>query len=355
MKILFSGGGTAGSVIPLLTLYSKLKESRNNVEGFFIGTRKGDPEQKLLRGYGMKYFSIFGGKIRRYLDIRNATDLFLIGIGFFQSLYILASNNINIVVAAGGYISVPVIYAAWLLRKKILIHQQDIRPSLSNKITALLAHRITVTFEKSLQDFPRDKTIWTGNPSRPDIHHGSKSYTYKNFKLEQDTPLLLVVGGGTGALGLNTIVNQSLSELINICQIIHLTGAGKHVTGIESPRYHQYEFLTEDMKDVLTAADLVVSRAGLSALTEFSLLGKPIILVPMYKSHQEDNADYFALKGAAHVIKQQNLSPGILVNKVNELLTDNNARSELSKKISTMIKPNATENIIQEITKLLEA
>ena len=260
-----------------------------------------------------------------------------------------------IVVAAGGYISVPVIYAAWLLRKKILIHQQDIRPSLSNKITAVFANRITVTFEKSLQDFPRRKTVWTGNPSRPDIDQGSKSYAYKNFKLEQDTPLVLVVGGGTGALGLNTIINQALSELIKNCQIIHLTGPGKHVTGIESSRYHQYEFLTEDMKDVLTAADIVVSRAGLSALTEYSLLQKPTIIVPMYKSHQEDNANYFAEKGAAYVIKQQNLSPGILINKVNELLMNDHAREQLSKKIGTIIKPNATENIIQEIIKLLEA
>jgi len=353
MRILFAGGGTAGSVVPLLTLYTELKESQNNLEGFFIGTRKGDPEKKLLRGYGMKYIPIFGGKIRRYFDIRNATDLFLIIIGFFQSLFILATYNITIVVAAGGYISVPVICAAWLLRKKILIHQQDIRPSLSNKITAVFAQRITVTFEKSLQDFPRLKTVWTGNPSRPDIDQGSKSYAYKNFKLERDVPLLLVVGGGTGALGLNTVVNQSLPELIKICQIIHLTGAGKHVTGVESSRYHQYEFITEDMKDVLAASDLIVSRAGLSALTELSLLHKPIILVPMYKSHQEDNAEYFEEKGAAFVIKQQNFSPGILVNKVKELLADDDAREQLSKKIGTMIKPNATENIIQEITKLL--
>ena len=354
MKVILSGGGTAGSVMPLLAIYSEIKKQRGDTEFLFIGTRKGEPEKKILSSYHIPFRPIFGGKLRRYFDLRNISDILLILIGFIQSIYIILKFRPDVVMGAGGFISVPVIWAAWVLQKKIIIHQQDIKPSLSNILTMNLAHKITVTFERSLRNFPAGKTIWTGNPVRSDIIEGNRQRAYERFALKPDIPLVLIMGGGTGALSVNTIVNQALPELIKFCQIIHLTGVGKKVTGIASEQYQQFEFLEEEMKDVLVAADLVVSRAGLSVLTEFSILGKPVILIPLPKSHQEENAEYFSEKGAAKVIHQKNLSPRILVSKVKELLNDKAALNILSSKIGKMTKPQATAMIVEQIFNLVK-
>ena len=153
---------------------------------------------------------------------------------------------------------------------------------------------------------------------------------------------------------MNTITNQALPELIKFCQIVHLTGAGKKVTGIQSDRYQQHEFLGGEMNDILMAADLVISRAGLAAVTEFCILGKPAILVPLPNSHQENNASYFAEKGAAIVIQQQNLSPNILADKIKKLTEDKQALSILGENIKKMMKPGANKLITDEIIKFSE-
>jgi UDP-N-acetylglucosamine--N-acetylmuramyl-(pentapeptide) pyrophosphoryl-undecaprenol N-acetylglucosamine transferase len=354
MKIILAGGSTAGSVMPLLAVYSEIKKQRPDTEFLFVGTRNGEPEKKLLRGYGIPFKPIYGGKLRRYIDIRNISDLVLILIGFFQSLVFINRLKVDIIIGAGGFISVPVIWAGWVLRKKILIHQQDIKPSLSNILCLNLANRITVTFEKSLRNFPAGKTIWTGNPVREDILKGDKEKAITTFKLKSNVPIVLIVGGSTGALGLNTIVNQALPDLVKFCQIFHLTGAGKKVTGIQSDRYQQHEFLNDEMNDVLMAADLIISRAGLAAVTEFCTLSKPVILVPLPNSHQENNASYFAEKGAAMVIQQQNLSPSILADKIKKLIGDKHALSMLTENIKKMMKPGANRLITDKIFKLAE-
>jgi UDP-N-acetylglucosamine--N-acetylmuramyl-(pentapeptide) pyrophosphoryl-undecaprenol N-acetylglucosamine transferase len=354
MNIIIAGGGTAGSIIPLVAVAGELKKRKPDTHILLIGTRTGVPEKKIVSDYNFAYKSILGGKIRRYFDLRNATDIFLTIIGFIQSLIIIIRNKTDVILGAGGYISVPVIWAGWVLRKKILIHQQDLKPSLSNILTRGLANRITVTFEKSLNFFPAAKTVWTGNPVRREVRSGRKETALKKFSLWPDVPIVLVTGGGTGASHINSIINQALPGLIEICQVIHITGYGKKVTGIASNRYQQYEFLTDDMPHLLAAADLIVSRAGLSALTEFSILGKPVILIPLPDSHQEENAQYFSEKNAAIVMEEKNISPSIIADKIKELLADKNSLMMLSATIKKMIKPNATDTLIGEIEHLLK-
>jgi len=354
MKVILAGGGTAGSVMPLLALYSEIKKRYSNTEFLFIGTKEGRPEKKLLRGYSIQFESIQVGKFRRYFDLRNFFDIFKTIVGFVQAIGIISKFKPDIIIGAGSFVSVPVVWAGWVSKAKILIHQQDIKPSLSNILCINLAHRITVTFEKSLRNFPTGKTVWTGNPVRQNIFTGSKEQAIEEFKINKDLPFVLVVGGSSGALGLNTITNQALPDLIKYCQVIHLTGEGKKVKGIESDRYQQYEFLGDEMKNVLAAADLIISRAGLAAVTEYSILGKPVVLIPLPHSHQENNAEYFAEKGAAVVIKQQNLSPDILNDKIEKLLEDRHALTILSNNMKKMMKPKASELIVDEIIKLIE-
>lgn len=353
MRLILAGGGTAGSVMPLLAIYTEIRRRKPEANFLFVGTKKGKPEKVLLEGYNIKFTAIHGGKLRRYFDLRNLLDIFLILIGFIQSISIILRFKPDLVIGAGGFISVPIIWAAWLLRKKILIHQQDIKVSLSNILTMNLANRITVTFEESLGDFPAVKTIWTGNPVRSDIIKGDREKACQRFNLKPNLPLLLVMGGGTGSVSLNNIVNQSLTKLVEFCQIIHLTGLGKRVSGVDNENYQQFEFLKDRIGDVMAAADIVISRAGLSALTEFSTLGKSVILIPLPNSHQLKNADYFHQKKAAIIIYQENLSPQILVTKVRELIEDKSLALLLSDNIRKVMKHKAVNIITEEIINLV--
>lgn len=354
MKIILTGGGTAGSVIPLLAIAAQIKKQNPDAQFLFIGTKKGQPEKELAEKYNIPFTSIHGGKLRRYFDLRNIIDIFLIIIGFFQSLFIISKFKPDIILGAGGFIQVPVIWAGKFLGKKIIIHQQDLKPSLANKLTSCYADKITVTFEKSLNDFKKEKTVLTGNPVRKKILNGDKEVAYKTFNLNKNLPVILFVGGGTGALGLNIIIEKALPKLVEFCQIIHLTGKDKKVGDFNHENYHPYEFLKDEMKEALTVADLIVSRAGMSALTEFSVLGKPIILVPLPKSHQEENALFFSQNRAANVIYYTDLKSELLTEKIKSLLNNKEEINILSENIKKIIKPEAAQSITSEIFKLVK-
>ncbi|MDP2683698.1 MAG: undecaprenyldiphospho-muramoylpentapeptide beta-N-acetylglucosaminyltransferase [bacterium] len=354
MKIMMAGGGTAGSISPLISIYEKIKSIEPNAEFVFISTKKGIPENEILRGYSMEVIPIYGGKIRRYFDLRNISDIFLTLIGFFQALKIIINTKPDIIIGTGSYISVPVIWAGWVNRVKILIHQQDIVPSLSNIFSINFAHKITVSFEKSLRNFPSRKTIWTGNPVKQEILKGDPEQANQKFNLDKNLPLILVMGGSTGSLGINTIVNQSLPELVKFAQVIVITGPEKKIQGIASDRFKQFEFINDGMNNLLARADLVVSRAGLSSITELSALGKLSILIPMPNTHQEKNAEYLTEHKAAIVINQLNLSPGILIEKIETILNSNFERNNLQQNIQKIMKNNAADLIVGEIINLVK-
>jgi len=346
-KIFLSGGGTGGSVTPLLALYDTLK-NENNFEFFWVGTKNGI-EKQLIKAEGLPYIAIPSGKLRRYFSWKNFTDVFLIIAAFFKSLFILSKHKPTLFVSAGGFVSVPMAWAAWVMRIPVLIHQQDIRPGLANKLMAPVATKITVTFEASLKNYG-PKAEWIGNPIRPkikeiiDIEVAKKSLGINTAK-----PILLVVGGGTGAQAINDLLVKSLDKLLPACEIIHVYGKNK-MKEISRPGYHAFALLqNEEMIKALKIADVVVSRCGLGFLTELAALKKAAILIPMPNSHQEDNAQIFADKEAAIVLDETKISEEIFADNVFKLLSDDNKKEKLKNKISKVMKENATENVIKII------
>ena len=249
---------------------------------------------------------------------------------------------------AGSFAGVPVAWASWLLRIPILIHQQDIVAGLANKLMANIAKKITVSFEVSLKDFFPSKTVLTGNPVREEIYSCDAEKSKEFFKLKKDLPLLLILGGGTGAQFINELVEKSLAELLQFCQIIHLTGAGKSLE-VEAENYHQFEFLTNEMPEALCAADLVVSRAGISTLSELIILGKPVILIPIPQSHQEINAQYFQKNNAVLALRQENLNQAIFTDAIKELFFDKASMANLSRNILKMMDRRGAERVAKEL------
>ncbi|MDD4606844.1 MAG: undecaprenyldiphospho-muramoylpentapeptide beta-N-acetylglucosaminyltransferase [Patescibacteria group bacterium] len=351
MRILLSGGGTAGSVSPLISIKEELQSRNLQAEFLFIGTLKGQPEKDMLSD--IKYQGMISAKWRRYFSWQNLLAPFLFLIAICQSVFIIAKFKPDIVLSAGSFVSVPLIWTAKLMGVPSLIHQQDVRPGLANKLMSPWADKITVTFKKSLLDFP-NKSVWTGNPVRQALLNVDKNKALETLKLNKNLPVLLIMGGGTGALDLNKIIVQSLPELTQFCQVIHLTGKDKKIDFKNKfNNYQSYEFLKEKMGDAYAVADIVISRAGLSSLTELSVLQKITIMIPMPQSHQEDNAQILADNQAGLILNQNNLTPQILINEIKNLLQDKNRQLKYKKNISQLIKPQAEKLIVNEILKLI--
>lgn len=352
MKIVFTGGGTAGSVVPLIAIHNHLEKSIPGMQTLFIGTRRGQPEKALLRNRDIIFTSIFSGKMRRYFDIRNLSDTILILIGFFQAIVKLIKFKPSVVVGAGSFTSVPVIFAAKFLNIPVLIHQQDIRPSLSNLLVRGIVDRITVTFKKSLEDFKRKKAIHTGNPFRSSIKDGDKQRFYRNFGMKSELPVVFIMGGGTGAQFINELVVRSFDRLVEQYQIVHTTGEGKSVVVPNHSNYVQREFISDEIPDVFAAADVVVSRAGLSSITELSALGKPSIIIPIPNSHQEDNAHFLKSQNAAIILTQDDTTPHSLLTALSKLFDNTQTRESLSIQIRGLMPHDAALQISNQINEI---
>lgn len=353
-KILLTGGGTGGSVAPLLAVYDELK-NENMFEFFWLGTKFG-PEREMVERAGIKFKAIIGGKWRRYFSLKNLADIFKIKLGFFQALFIMLKWRPDLVMSAGSFISVPVVWVAWLLRVPVLIHQQDIIPGLANKLMAPFAKAVTVVFEKSLADYG-EKAVWTGNPVRKQLTINNYELRIYNFKINKSLPVVLIVGGGTGAEAINRLVVDNISELTKFCRVIHITGKNKFGvnSGSRVAGYEAYEFLDADnMAEAMRTADLVVTRAGLGFLSELSYLGKPSIIIPMPDSHQEANAEFFKSRKAAIVIEQKYLTAAGFTQMIKDLLFDEKMLGRLAANMKSAMKPGANRQMVEIIENLLK-
>ncbi len=355
--IVFSGGGTGGSVAPLLAIAEELHRggAAASLRFAFVGTKDG-VEREMVASFNkevgaMEFIPLISGKWRRYFSIHNILDIFKVSAAYFQSFRILKNIHPDIVISAGAFVSVPLVWAAAAKKIPILIHQQDLRPGLANRLMAPWARAITVVFEKSLIDYgPR--TILAGNPIRrlSGIQDESLIQELKTeYSLDNSIPLILVIGGGTGATGINRLIFQAAPELARDYQIIHLVGRGKmpeddSLSNIKN--YHILEFLDNRvMSTLMSMSDMVVSRAGLGALTEMSYWRKPAILIPMPQSHQEDNAAYFVKAKAALRLDQAGLSPEGLIKEINNVLGNPALKRELGNNIGKIMKRDAADTI----------
>jgi len=327
MRILFVGGGTLGSVTPLLAVGEALRARVPGVEFRWWGTRNG-PERAVIAAAGIPFQSLPSGKLRRYWDVRNILDVVVIayatGVAFVRFL----RQRPSVVVGAGSFVQVPVAWAAWVLRIPVVIHQQDARAGLANRLAAPVATRITAVFPACAHAFGRRTVAVIGNPVRRAIldaraldPHDAK----RRFGFSGDRPVLLIIGGGTGARALNELVRAALPSLSAHADVIHVTGKGKgEMTNDERrmTKYRSFELLTNDLPYAYAAADLVVARAGMGTITECMAIGKPTAFVPMPGTHQEENAAQVAAAGAGVVWDERALTATIFTARVRELLHD---------------------------------
>jgi UDP-N-acetylglucosamine--N-acetylmuramyl-(pentapeptide) pyrophosphoryl-undecaprenol N-acetylglucosamine transferase len=353
VRIALAGGMTAGPIVPLLAVRDYILAHYQPQPHFIVLDVKGSVGEYLARREKIPFKRILAGRLRRYFSLRNIMGPFLVAAGFFQALYILRRERITHVLGAGGFVQLPVLWAAWLLRLRTHIHQQDMVRTLSNSLSAPAAKTISVTFPASLRDFPQGlgmfaheaetKVVLTGNPCRPHLLKASRLEAQSYFKLDKSWPTVYILGGGSGAQGINSLVYEALPELCRTVQVIHSTGKGKRQPA-QHERYHSFEFVNRhDL--ALAAADIVISRAGMAAITELSNLGKVGIIIPMPNSHQEMNAALLYTKKAAILQDQSETSAAHLVKIIRRLLFDLPMQKMLQENIKKIMPHDAAKNI----------
>lgn len=352
LRVLLAGGGSGGSATPVLAVAQALRRAVEQVEFLYVGTR-GGPEADLAAAEGLPYAGVATGKLRRYWDVQNVIDPARVLLGIAQSYALVRRFKPRLAFAAGGFGALPPMVAARFGGARTLIHQQDVEPGLANRLLVPCAERVTVSLPSSLAHFPRSRSVVTGNPVRQAVLHADAQHGFAALQLDPGVPLVLVTGGGTGALALNRLVAAAAPRLVQAAQVVHLTGRGRGVPlQTDSPRYRALEFLTDDMPHVLAAATVVVTRAGMGTLSELAALRKPALVVPMPGSHQWANARAFARLGAIEVADQEALSPETLTQRVLSLLEDAPRREQLGRAIGASMPADAAERIAAELLAL---
>ncbi|HHW9872743.1 TPA: undecaprenyldiphospho-muramoylpentapeptide beta-N-acetylglucosaminyltransferase, partial [Staphylococcus aureus] len=301
-KIAFTGGGTVGHVSVNLSLIPTALSQ--GYEALYIGSKNGI-EREMIESQlpEIKYYPISSGKLRRYISLENAKDVFKVLKGILDARKVLKKEKPDLLFSKGGFVSVPVVIAAKSLNIPTIIHESDLTPGLANKIALKFAKKIYTTFEETLNYLPKEKADFIGATIREDLKNGNAHNGYQLTGFNENKKVLLVMGGSLGSKKLNSIIRENLDALLQQYQVIHLTGKGLKDAQVKKSGYIQYEFVKDDLTDLLAITDTVISRAGSNAIYEFLTLRIPMLLVPLgldqSRGDQIDNANHFADKGYA--------------------------------------------------------
>lgn len=368
MKVLFTGGGTGGHIVPIIAIVRELRRSYQgkDLQLYYMGPKDvfGDI---LLTQEGIKVLMVKAGKMRRYWGLmpilQNIADLlFRTPLGVMKAFRILFILSPDLIFSKGGYGAIPATIAGWLLRIPIFLHESDVMPGLANRIGGKFAKEIFTSFPNTLR-FPVKKVILVGNPIRRELLTGSREEAVRLFHLVNDKLTLLILGGSQGAQPINDMILQILEAALEYFEIIHQTGERnfKQVKGEadvvmskeKAKYYHPVPFLTEvEFRHVYEAADLIVSRAGSGSIFEIAALGKPSVLIPLPNSaqnHQVKNAYSYAETGAAIVLEQSNLAPHFFLERITRIALDPEQMERMSRAALEFAKPEAARITAQYV------
>lgn len=370
MKVVFTGGATGGHFYPLIAIAEEVRglvAERQLLKPklYYLAPTAFDPEA--LFENEIEYMKVPAGKWRRYFSLQNYTDMFVTFAGIFSALIVLFKIYPDVVVSKGGFASVPVTIAANLLRIPVMIHESDAKPGRANLMASKHAKRIAISFDSTAAFFPakvQDRIARTGIPIRKELMHTEAEGAKEELMLDPSVPTILILGGSSGAKRINDTTLLALMELTEKANVIHQTGKN-HIDEVTATskvvleksahqnRYHPFAYLSAlSMRRAAGAADLIISRAGATAVAEIALWGKPSILIPIPEdvSHdQRTNAYAYANTGAAIVIEELNLSPHVLASEAARLLGDQNARQNMTTASASFRNPDAAKVIANEI------
>lgn len=366
MKILFTGGGTAGHIFPIIAILREIKKNNSNLKFYYIGP-KDEFSEKLLSQEGVIIKTILTGKIRRYFDIKslfeNIFDILIkVPIGFFQSLFYNFIISPDIIFSKGGYGSFPVVLSGWILLIPIFLHESDVSPGLANKWLSKFSMEIFISFPvEKTGIFSSKKIISIGNPIREELLTGEKEKAKKLFNISGEKPVILILGGSQGSQRINDILLLILPELLLNFDLIHQIGQKNFEEVIKETKavaskellknYYSFSFLDENqLKEAYAISDLIISRAGSGSIFEIAAIGKPSILIPLPESaqnHQLRNAYTYIENETGLIIEEINLTPRFFLERIKYLLSQPEELKKMSKAAKSFSRPQSAKIIAE--------
>lgn len=361
-RLIISGGGTGGHIFPAISIANKFKERYPASEILFVGA-KGRMEMTRVPEAGYEIVGLWISGLQRKLTLSNLLFPFKLVSSYFKAGKIVKAFKPNAVIGTGGYASGPVMLAATRNKIPALIQEQNSYAGLTNKQLAAKAQRICVAYPDMEKYFPKEKIVFTGNPVRQTILDvdSKRDQAIMHFGLQSNKRTLLILGGSLGSRTLNESIVAGIDKIIESqMQVIWQTGKiyfeemRERLKEKDIRHIGIYGFI-QDMDLAYAAADVVISRSGALAISELCLVQKPCILVPspnVAEDHQTKNAMALVKENAAILIKDSDAKEN-LVNESLKLVFDVQRCKTLSENIGKLAKPNATEDIVNEIEKLI--
>lgn len=370
MKVLFTGGGSAGHIFPIIAITRELRRLGLDWKFFYLGPRD-DFGSILLSQEDIQIKTILAGKIRRYFTwegvLQNILDVLIkIPVGLLQSFFHIFFLAPDLIFSKGGYGSLAPVLCGKFLQIPILLHESDVAPGLANRFLSKFTSKVLVSFPVSQTEyFSEKKMIFLGNPIRIELLNGSKEKAQKLFNLTGEKPIIFIMGGSQGAQKINDTILEILPQILSEFELIHQTGE-KNFEDIKKELkviiskdlekyYHPVGFLKElELKQAYAVSDLILSRAGSGSIFEIAALGKPSILVPLAiaaQDHQVKNAYTYAdySRGASLVIEEANLTPRFLLEKIKRLFAIPDELEKMSKTAKSFAKPESGHLIAEYI------
>jgi len=378
-KIIITGGGSGGHTHTALSFvqYLETKFSNTKEQILYIGgnlAMEGEKdaksiEQKLLEKTDLNYKIIRAGKLQRYFNLRTIVLIFRTIGGLIDSFKIIKKEKPDLIFSTGGYVTVPVCIAGWILKTPVYIHEQTTSVGLANKISAKFASKIFITFPQSKKHFPKDKTIHTGNLVKKDLFKEKETgeitkLIEKMKKNKKETPIIYISGGSQGSHILNTTVREMMTYLLQYYQVILQTGDNKIFKDYDNiskdkqklstkiqNHFHIVKYIdSSELGYLYKNIDLFVGRSGASTIYELGLFKKPCILIPIpwtRKNEQQTNAELLEKLNLAKIIPEGELTPDKLFIEINKMFKEKKKIDE--EKIKKIFVKNAGDKILEEI------
>ncbi len=320
--IVFTGGGSAGHVSVNVALMPYFLEQKWQV--YYIGSKNGIEKEIITERFpNVHYQPISSGKLRRYFSWKNFSDPFRVLKGTLETSKWLKKWKPDIIFSKGGFVSVPVVIAAKKKKIPVAIHESDVTPGLANKLAVPFATKIFTTFPETVDHLAKPNTLYVGAIIREDLYSGDARKGRERCGFDEHKPVLMIMGGSLGAQKINGMVRSNLDKLTAEFQIVHLCGKGNVDSTIQMKEYRQFEYVTDELADLLAATDLVLTRAGSNSIFEFLALKIPMLLIPLSRQasrgDQIVNARSFEKQGFALVLEEENLTKESLYKSIIQL------------------------------------
>ncbi len=361
LKFILSGGGTGGHIYPAIAIANELSNRYPDASFLFVGAKDRMEMQKVPQA-GYEIMGLWISGIQRKLTLSNLLFPFKLLSSLWKSRKIIKKFNPDVVIGTGGFASGPLLKVAGSKNIPTVLQEQNSFPGITNKWLAKEAHKICVAYDDMSRFFPKDKIIKTGNPVRQDLLKikGKREEALKKYNLDQDKKTVLILGGSLGARRINQLIEKELDffasqkvQVIWQCGKLYYSEYQKY-DDKEGVQVHQF---LDTMDLAYAAADIIISRAGASSVSELCIVAKPVLFIPspnVAEDHQTKNAKAIVDQGGARMLKEKELETSF-ENTFSEMLTSEQIQKELSKNIEKLALPNATADIVDEIEKLIKS